>query len=168
MIPQSPLPLVRGGSNGTTIMLTPEQEKWLRLYYPTELTTELAAMMGIHKVSLVRMARHRGLAKALTYYQHKNELLSQQAKEKIAAERRREHFGLPRHTHYHLPLRPFTQKEITRRNRALERGYILSPDLSESGGKRYCIYYDDSTSRRLRFEANCKQVGFQIKRWPTD
>ncbi len=165
MILPFPGQIIYGGSNGTSIVLTKQQEDWLRRYYPTQLSNQLACMMHIHRTSLTRLAKKLRLRKTAAYYLIKKELLSEKARNKIHSERLRDKWCLPRQTLYHLPQKPFTRQEIMRRRKAIERGYYVSSDLSESGGKRYCIFYDDETTRRPKFEANCKQAGFQVKRW---
>lgn len=165
MIQPFPNEVKYGGNNGTTIVLTREQDKWLCLFYPTTLNKKLASMMGIDRTTLTRIAKRLGLTKSHAYYQAKNELLSEQAKRLIEKERKRDSWGLTRHTKYHLPQKPFTRKELMRRHKALEKGYVLSPDLTDDGGKRHTIFYDNETKRSPRFEANCLLAGFQIKPW---
>lgn len=165
MILPFPGQIIYGGSNGTSIVLTKQQEDWLRRYYPTQLSNHLASLMHIHRTSLTRLAKKLRLTKTSAYYVKKKKQLSEKAKNKIHSERLRDKWCLPRQTKYHLPLKPFTTAEIRRRHRAIASGYYVSSDLSEAGGERYCIYYDDETIRRPRFESHCKQAGFQIKRW---
>jgi hypothetical protein len=154
-----------GGSNGTSILLTKQQEDWLRRYYPTQLSNHLASLMHIHRTSLTRLAKKLRLRKAAAYYLIKKELLSEKARNKIHSERLRDKWCLPRQTLYHLPQKPFTRQEIMRRHKAIERGYIPSADLSDKGRKRKVIYYDESTQRKNRFEANCIAAGFAIMEW---
>jgi len=162
MIPPFPSHIAYGGSNGTAIILSAEQVEWLRACYPTELNTVLASMMGIHRCTLARLVRRLGLTKASDYFTKKKKTMSEKTKEIINSERRREYFGLSRHTKYHLPQKPYTKKELRRREKARLRGYLLSPDLMKD---RYTIFYSSETVRRPKFEANSRAEGFKIQQW---
>ena len=150
------------GANGCSIVLTSEQEDWLRRYYPTELNKQLAFIMGIHRASLSRMAKKLGLTKAPAYYVMKNKRQSKHKKNMIHSERLREKWCLPRQTKYHLPMKPYTPKEIMRRRKATERGYITG---DVTGGDRYKLFYDEHTQRKSAFERNCVEAGFHIEQY---
>ena len=162
MIAPFPSTIKRGGDNGTTIMLSREQEAWLRKYYPTELTQQLAFIMGIHRTTLARFANKLRLTKAPAYFQQKKAKLGEMAKKLIHSERLRQKWCLPRQTKYNLPQKPFTRQEIMRRRRATERGYIVGDVASAD---RFAIFFDEHTRRMATFERNCIKAGFKIEQY---
>jgi len=63
-----------------------------------------------------------------------------------------------------LRQQPYTKRQIDLRRSALDRGYLLDEDISEGSRGRYAIYYDDETTRSVRFEETCKRHGLRIER----
>lgn len=59
----------------------------------------------------------------------------------------------------------YSKREITIRNQAKLRGYVLgsvNPEL----GERHILFYTEQTDRRPKFEANATRDGFEIKAKP--
>ena len=98
-----------------------------------------------------------------------NELMqkkSQQRKELIYKERRRELYCIERKTRLHLPVNRYTRSQISHRCNAINRGYIIVDDYSEHGGERYNIYFDGDTDRSRILERNLERDGFTVLAWP--
>lgn len=90
---------------------------------------------------------------------------SQYRRESIRKEKMRIIYGLKRKTRLNfLALCPYKRSQIHHRHNALKRGYLLDEDCSEGSPGRYVIYYDDETQRSEKFEQNCMNDGFEIKR----
>lgn len=207
-------------------VLTPEQEAWMRKWFPKVENSRIIDATGMAFSTLHRFARELGLTKSKNgiagirkrhaahvkrlcekngYYeslrgkkpseacliatakmwqevregkrdhplcsmkrtnprkyrkwqQHKSEarrLLIQREKLRVI-------YGLSRKTNLRVVICPFTSSQRNFRYNALKRGYFLSTDISEEGGERYNIYYDNDTKRSEKFEQNCIKGGFRI------
>ena len=79
-----------------------------------------------------------------------------------AKERQNIRFGLKQQTRLHRVQCPFTRSQVSHRNNALNKGYILG-DKSEFSGERYTIYYDSDTERTPLFERNLELDGFTVE-----
>ncbi len=163
MIDPFPGQMRRCAAWGTPYILTPEQEAWLRKWYPIEKNDVLALMMGVcHYSTIIRLAHKLGLKKDRAAYAKR---MSEVQLKLVESERRRGRWGLPRRTTYHLPTRILTKAEIRRRWNAKLRGYIIADARSEEGWwQRHTIYYDENTNRNKKFEIFCKKAGFEIKK----
>ena len=147
---------------GTPYMLTDEQAEWLRRYFPVTADRIIQQMIGCSYMTVRRLAQRLGISKDRNAI---HERYSQKMKEVVKSERRRDHWGLPRRTCLRLPFKKYTATEIRRRYKAVHKyNYILADDCSDEGGHRYCIYYDENTTRNERFEYNSRSAGFKIKR----
>lgn len=162
MIDPFPGTLSRSTTLGTSYVLTDEQEAWLVKWYPIETNAILAQMMGVCCSTFIRMAKKHGLRKDMDAFRQR----SRQIQLKIVeSERRRDRWGLPRRTTYHIRAKKLTQKEITRRWKAKKWGYIIADARSEEGWRqRYIIYYDEHTRRNKKFEIYCIRAGFEIRK----
>ena len=155
--------LTRARTHGTPYTLTDEQRAWLEKYFPICGDKDIAKAMGCAFMSVRRMAKKLGIAKDRGVMR---ERFRETAKGIIESERRRDRWGLPRRTNYYLPCKKYTASQIRRRYVAVHKyNYILADDCSDEGGSRYCIYFDENTSRNERFEYNSRRAGFDIKRW---
>lgn len=162
MIDPFPGILSRSNSLGTPYVLTDDQAGWLRRFFPVESTEEIARMMGMHRSSVTRIARRLGIAKDREAYLRRLRDIQLRI---VESERRRERWGLPRRTGYHLPTRAYTKKEISRRWNAKRKwGYIPGDKVEE----RYVIFYDGNTRRNKSFEHYCEKNGFTIKELKRD
>ena len=157
MIDPFPGTLTRSTTLGTPYVLTDEQEAWLRRWYPVENNAVLAHMMGTSCQTFIRIAKKRGLKKHMEAYSKR---MSEIQLKIVESERRRDRWGLPRRTTYHLPWKAYTKKEIRRRWNAKRKwGYIPGDKVEE----RYVIFYDENTRRNKKFETYCIKAGFEIK-----
>lgn len=163
MIEPFPGKLTRSTQWGTPYVLTTEQETWLSKWYPIESNAVLAQMMGTSYQTLIRMAQKRGLKKDMDAFRQRSKEIQLKI---VESERRRDRWGLPRRTTYHLRNKILTKKEIKRRWKAKQKGYIVMDARTEEGWRqRYTIYYDGDTQRNRKFETFCKKAGFEIKEW---
>lgn len=153
--------LTRSNTLGTPYVLTDKQEEWLRRWYPVENNAVLAQLMGVSCSTFIRMAKKRGIKKDMETYSKR---MSEIQKRIVESERRRDRWGLPRRTTYHLREKKLTKKEIHRRWKAKKWGYIIIDARSEEGFQRHhTIYYDEHTRRNKKFEIYCIKAGFEIR-----
>ena len=164
MIDIDPFPgtLMRDTVLGTPYLLTEEQEAWLCKWYPIESNAVIAKMMGTATLTIIRMAQRRGIKKDMEAFRQRSREIQLKI---VESERRRDRWGLPRRTTYHLRNKLLTPKEIKRRWKAKQRGYIVADARSEEGWRqRYTIWYDEKTRRNKNFETYCKRAGFEIQK----
>lgn len=157
MIEPFPGKLTRSTQWGTPYVLTTEQEVWLRKYYPIEANATITKFLGIRLGTLKTLAKRHGITKDKEAL---SKILSENQKRLVESERRRERWGLPRKTTYHLPAKKYTKRELIRRWKAKKIwGYIPGDYVEE----RHVIFYDSQTKRNKKFETYCKKAGFEIK-----
>lgn len=155
--------LERSSSWGTPYVPTEEQAAWLCKWYPVCNNDVIAKMMGIGCSTVIRFAKRMGIVKDKGALSRR---YSEIQKKIIESERRRDRWGLPRRTTYHLPHNNLTKREIIRRWKAKKKlGYIVVDARTEEWNKRKVIYYDGNTSRSKKFEKYCRKAGFHIKEW---
>lgn len=159
---------------GGKIHLTAEQEDWFRQHFPVNTDVEVAAAMGMSKISVWRLSRRLGVAKDAAYMsdifaakhaaamratagrpktdEHKRHL-SESKKAQRKRDQIRVAIGLQPLTRYAMPTLRYTQSQIRARSHALHRyNYLVDYPAPTSGPERYTIYYDAQTERNARFE----------------
>lgn len=87
---------------------------------------------------------------------------SKARKETFEREKKHVKWGLDQTTRLHIPYEKFKRKDVSRRYKAVQKGYILG-STREFSGERYTFYYTDTTHRAPIFEKNSIKAGFRIE-----
>ena len=148
------------------IVLTPEQEAWLRDTFPVTASHEVCRKLGVSMRTLYRLVRELGLKKDSDYLRHmeqrfqkghnswapldeqgrlnRKKSMSDKMKNHFRIDRARAHFGLERLTRLHVIAEP--RKKTSDRHYLKSRGYILDE-------VNIIAYWTPETRRATRLEA---------------
>ena len=85
---------------------------------------------------------------------------SSHMKQLLARERIRTQLGLPQLTRRTIVNNPYTKQQVDMRHRMYAKGYTVIDAVE--GPERFCIYYDNQTSRSAKMEKFAAQIGFKI------
>ena len=147
------------------IVLTPEQEAWLRDTFPVTASHDVCRQLGVSMRTLYRLVRELGLKKDSDYLRHmeqrfqkghnswapldeqgrlnRKKSMSDKMKNHFRIDRARAHFGLERLTRLHVIAEP--RKKTSDRHYLKSRGYILDE-------VNVIAYWTPETHRATRLE----------------
>ena len=145
-------------------MLNDEQKAWMTETFPVTENRKMMAVMGISWPTLHKLAHELGLKKDAEWMK---DIRKQNFEEHKRINRHHKLLLMSGHKITrctNLRQQPYTKRQIDLRRSALDRGYLLDEDISEGSPGRYVIYYDDETSRSVRFEETCKRHGLRVEK----
>lgn len=166
----------QNGYNGK-ILLTKEQEDWIREYSPTTPKKILSKITGLSMSWLyqfiyrnrIENCKKRGKGWLWTKKLHGEEFMKEMGKRKSETmrktyklERLRVLYGMKKKTNLYIIQKPFTCRQYRLRVWASKAKYFYHPFADDTTGLRWNIYYDKDTERSKELEDKLKKGGFQI------
>lgn len=159
------------------IVLTKEQEGWIREYAPTTPKKKLSEITGLSMQWIyqftyrnnIENCKQRGKGWQWTKKLRGEEFMREMCKRKSETvrkiyklERLRVLYGMKKKTNLYIIQKQFTQRQYHLRSQAAKAGYTFHHRADETTGLRWIIYHDKDTIRSRELEGKLEKEGFRI------